>query len=44
VSVYMKDTFWMRMNTMQLSESMNAFYFIFYGYLHSQTTLKEFVD
>jgi hypothetical protein len=29
------------MNTTQRSESMNAF---FDGYVHSQTTLKEFVD
>ncbi|XP_062155057.1 protein FAR1-RELATED SEQUENCE 4-like [Alnus glutinosa] len=41
VPAYMKDTFWAEMNTTQRSESMNAF---FYGYVHSQTTLKEFVD
>jgi hypothetical protein len=37
----MKDTFWAGMNTTQRSESMNAF---FDGYVHSRTTLKEFVD
>jgi hypothetical protein len=41
VPAYMKDTFWAGMNIMQQSESMNAF---FDGYVHSQTTLKEFVD
>jgi hypothetical protein len=41
VPPYMKDTFWAGMNSTQRSESMNAF---FYGYVHSQTTLKEFVD
>jgi hypothetical protein len=41
VPTYMKDTFWAGMNTTQRSESMNAF---FDGYVHSQTTLKEFVD
>jgi hypothetical protein len=41
VPAYMKDTFWAGMNTTQRSESMNAF---FDGYVHSQTTLKEFVD
>jgi hypothetical protein len=41
VPVYLKDTFWARMNTTQQSESVNAF---FYGYVHAQTTLKEFVD
>ena len=39
--VYMKDTFWAGMKTTQRSESMNSF---FDGYVHSQTTLKEFVD
>jgi hypothetical protein len=38
---YMKDTFWAEVNTTQRSESMNAF---FDNYVHSQTTLKEFVD
>ncbi|XP_062158806.1 protein FAR1-RELATED SEQUENCE 4-like [Alnus glutinosa] len=41
VPAYMKDTFWAGMNTTQRSESMNAF---FDGYVHSRTTLKEFVD
>jgi hypothetical protein len=41
VPVYMKDTFWAGMKTTQRSESMNSF---FDGYVHSQTTLKEFVD
>ncbi|XP_062152045.1 protein FAR1-RELATED SEQUENCE 5-like [Alnus glutinosa] len=41
VPSYMKDTFWAGMNTTQRSESMNAF---FDGYMHSRTTLKEFVD
>jgi hypothetical protein len=36
----MKYTFWAGMNTTQWSENMNAF---FDGYVHSQTTLKEFV-
>ncbi|KAF5477038.1 hypothetical protein F2P56_003717 [Juglans regia] len=41
VPVYMKDTFWAGMSTTQRSESMNAF---FDGFVHSGTTLKEFVD
>ncbi|KAG2693966.1 hypothetical protein I3760_08G119400 [Carya illinoinensis] len=41
VPVYLKNTFWARMSTTQRSESMNAF---FDGYVHSGTTLKEFVD
>ncbi|XP_062171073.1 protein FAR1-RELATED SEQUENCE 5-like [Alnus glutinosa] len=41
VPAYMKDTFWAGMSTTHRSESMNAF---FYGYVHSRTTLKEFVD
>jgi hypothetical protein len=41
VPAYMKDTFWAGMNTTQRSKNMNAF---FDGYVHSQTTLKEFVD
>jgi hypothetical protein len=32
VSAYMKDTFWVGMNTTQRSESMNAF---FDGFVHS---------
>jgi hypothetical protein len=41
VPAYMKYTFWAGMTTTQRSESMNAF---FDGYVHSRTTLKEFVD
>ncbi|XP_035547340.1 protein FAR1-RELATED SEQUENCE 6-like [Juglans regia] len=41
VPVYLKDVFWAGMSTTQRSKSMNAF---FYGYVHSGTTLKEFVD
>ncbi|KAF5465008.1 hypothetical protein F2P56_015042 [Juglans regia] len=41
VPVYLKNTFWAGMSTTQRSESMNAF---FDGYVHSGTTLKEFVD
>ncbi|KAG6639156.1 protein FAR1-RELATED SEQUENCE 5-like [Carya illinoinensis] len=41
VPVYLKDVFWAGMSTTQRSESMNAF---FDGYVHSGTTLKEFVD
>jgi hypothetical protein len=41
VPAYMKDTFWAGMSTTQRSKSMNAF---FDGYVHSRTTLKEFVD
>jgi hypothetical protein len=41
VPTYMKDTFWTGMNITQRSESINAF---FDGYVHSHTTLKEFVD
>ncbi|XP_062147806.1 protein FAR1-RELATED SEQUENCE 5-like [Alnus glutinosa] len=41
VPAYMKDTFWTGMNTTQRSESMKGF---FDGYVHSRTTLKEFVD
>jgi hypothetical protein len=41
VPAYMKDTFWAGMTTTQRSESMNAF---FDDYVHSRTTLKEFVD
>jgi hypothetical protein len=41
VPAYMKDTFWAGMTTTQWSESMNAF---FADYVHSRTTLKEFVD
>jgi hypothetical protein len=41
VPAYMKYTFWAGMSTTQRSESMNVF---FDGYVHSRTTLKEFVD
>jgi hypothetical protein len=41
VSAYLKDVFWAGMTTTQRSESMNAF---FDGYVHSSTSLKEFVD
>ncbi|KAF5475279.1 hypothetical protein F2P56_007102 [Juglans regia] len=41
VPVYLKGVFWAGMSTTQQSESMNAF---FDGYVHSGTTLKEFVD
>ena len=38
---FVKDTFWVGMSTTQRSESINAF---FDGYVHHQTTLKEFVE
>ncbi|XP_042954728.1 protein FAR1-RELATED SEQUENCE 5-like [Carya illinoinensis] len=41
VPAYMKTVFWAGMSTTQRSKSMNAF---FNGYVHSRTTLKEFVD
>ncbi|XP_042940562.1 protein FAR1-RELATED SEQUENCE 5-like [Carya illinoinensis] len=41
IPVYLKGEFWAGMSTTQRSESMNAF---FDGYVHSGTTLKEFVD
>jgi hypothetical protein len=41
VPTYLKNTFWTGMSTTQRSESMNSF---FDGYVHSKTTLKEFVD
>jgi hypothetical protein len=41
VPTYLKGVFWAGMTTTQRSESMNAF---FDGYVHSSTTLKEFVD
>jgi hypothetical protein len=41
VPAYLKGVFWAGMTTTQRSESMNAF---FDGYVHSSTTLKEFVD
>jgi hypothetical protein len=39
--VFVKDQFWAGMSTTQRSESMNAF---FDGYVHSKTTLKQFVE
>jgi hypothetical protein len=36
----MKNTFWVGMKTMQWNEGLNSF---FDSYVHSQTTLKEFV-
>ncbi|XP_040987719.1 protein FAR1-RELATED SEQUENCE 6-like [Juglans microcarpa x Juglans regia] len=41
VPVYLKGDFWAGMSTTQRSESMNAF---FDRFVHSCTTLKEFVD
>ncbi|XP_058222510.1 protein FAR-RED IMPAIRED RESPONSE 1-like [Rhododendron vialii] len=41
VPAFVKDTFWAGMSTTQRGESMNAF---FDGYVHSNTTLKEFVE
>ncbi|XP_042956418.1 protein FAR-RED IMPAIRED RESPONSE 1-like [Carya illinoinensis] len=41
VPAYLKSVFWAGMSTTQRSESMNAF---FDSYVHSGTTLKEFVD
>ncbi|GLT62426.1 hypothetical protein SLA2020_350650 [Shorea laevis] len=41
IPAYLKDTFWAGMRTTQRSESMNAF---FDNYVHSRSTLKEFVD
>ncbi|XP_057471940.1 protein FAR1-RELATED SEQUENCE 5-like [Actinidia eriantha] len=40
VLAFVKDNFWAGMSSTQRSESMNAF---FDGYVHSNTTLKEFV-
>nr|XP_023873634.1 protein FAR1-RELATED SEQUENCE 4-like [Quercus suber] len=40
VPAFVKDTFWAGMSTTQQSESINAF---FDGYVHHETTLKEFV-
>ncbi|XP_047337857.1 protein FAR-RED IMPAIRED RESPONSE 1-like [Impatiens glandulifera] len=39
--VYVKDKFWAGMSTSQRSESMNAF---FDDYVHSKTSLKQFVE
>ncbi|XP_042983691.1 protein FAR1-RELATED SEQUENCE 5-like isoform X1 [Carya illinoinensis] len=41
VPAFLKEFFWAGISTTQRSESMNAF---FDGYVHSETTLKEFVD
>ncbi|KAF5459929.1 hypothetical protein F2P56_019835 [Juglans regia] len=41
VPAYGRDTFWAGMSTTQRSEGMNAF---FDDYVHSRTTLKQFVD
>jgi len=41
VPCYVKDSFWAGMSTTQRSESMNAF---FDGYVHSKTSLKQFVE
>ncbi|KAG7975071.1 hypothetical protein I3843_06G078000 [Carya illinoinensis] len=41
VPAFLKEFFWADISTTQRSESMNAF---FDGYVHSETTLKEFVD
>ncbi|KAL6537846.1 hypothetical protein OROMI_025489 [Orobanche minor] len=41
VPAFVKDCFWAGMSTTQRSESMNAF---FDGFVHSKTTLKEFVE
>ncbi|XP_022889311.1 protein FAR1-RELATED SEQUENCE 5-like [Olea europaea var. sylvestris] len=41
VPCYLKTTFWAGMSTTQRSESMNAF---FDGYVHSKTSLKQFVE
>jgi hypothetical protein len=41
VPCYVKNTFWAGMSTTQRSESINAF---FDGYVHSKTSLKQFVD
>ncbi|XP_058208079.1 protein FAR-RED IMPAIRED RESPONSE 1-like [Rhododendron vialii] len=38
---FVKDVFWAGMSTTQRSESMNAY---FDGYVHSNTTLKEFME
>ncbi|KAI8535280.1 hypothetical protein RHMOL_Rhmol10G0161500 [Rhododendron molle] len=38
---FVKDVFWTGMSTTQRSESMNSY---FDGYIHSNTTLKEFVE
>ena len=39
--IYVRETFWVGMSTTQRSESMNS---LFYGYVNSKTTLKQFVE
>ncbi|XP_059444592.1 protein FAR1-RELATED SEQUENCE 5-like isoform X2 [Corylus avellana] len=41
VAAYMKDTCWAGMDTTQQSENMNGF---LDSYVHSKTTIKEFLD
>ncbi|XP_052179894.1 protein FAR1-RELATED SEQUENCE 3-like [Diospyros lotus] len=41
VPYFVKTSFWARMSTTQRSEGMNAF---FDGYVHSKTSLKQFVE
>ncbi|XP_052181937.1 protein FAR1-RELATED SEQUENCE 9-like [Diospyros lotus] len=41
VPCFLKTSFWAGMSTTQRSESMNAF---FDGYVHSKTSLKQFVE
>ncbi|XP_052193928.1 protein FAR1-RELATED SEQUENCE 5-like [Diospyros lotus] len=41
VPCFVKTSFWTRMSTTQRSEGMNAF---FDGYVHSKTSLKQFVE
>lgn len=41
VPCFVKDSFWAGMSTTQRSESINAF---FDGYVHSKTSLKQFVE
>ncbi|KAG8377300.1 hypothetical protein BUALT_Bualt08G0014900 [Buddleja alternifolia] len=41
IPIYLRDTFFAGMSTTQRSESMNAFFDV---YVHSQTTLSEFVS
>ncbi|XP_026398463.1 protein FAR1-RELATED SEQUENCE 6-like [Papaver somniferum] len=41
IPCFVKTTFWAGMSTTQRSESMNAF---FDGYVHSRTSLKQFVE
>ncbi|GFY84445.1 TIP41-like family protein [Actinidia rufa] len=41
VPAYLKDVFWAGMSSTQRSEGINAY---FDGYIHSKTTLKQFVE